>query len=68
MITEILALTEEFPNVYTDFSCWNMCDCKATLTELLTSLKYVHIREKLFFGTDWYMTLVVEERKKALGV
>jgi predicted TIM-barrel fold metal-dependent hydrolase len=57
-VTEILALTEEFPNVYTDFSCWNMDDCKETLADLLTSLKYKHIREKLIFGTDWYMTLV----------
>lgn len=57
-VTEILALTEEYDNVYTDFSCWNMDDCKETLHELLISVKYAHIRRKLLFGTDWYMTLV----------
>lgn len=57
-VTEIIALTEEFPNVYTDLSCWDMDDCKQTLRELLTVIKYKHIRSKLLFGTDWYMTLV----------
>ncbi len=57
-VTEILALTEEYVNVYTDFSCWDMDDCKEHLQELLTSVRYSCIREKLLFGTDWYMTLV----------
>jgi predicted TIM-barrel fold metal-dependent hydrolase len=57
-VTEILALTEEFPNVYTDFSCWDMADCKKTLGDLLTSVKHSPLRYKLIFGTDWYMTLV----------
>ena len=57
-VTEILALTEEYENVYTDFSCWDISDCKKPLIEILTSVKYAHIREKLIFGTDWYMTLV----------
>lgn len=57
-VNEIIALTEEYSNVYTDLSCWNMGDCKQTLRELLTVVKYKHIRRKLLFGTDWYMTLV----------
>jgi len=57
-VTEIIALTKEYPNVYTDIACWDIDECKDVLTELLISIEYAHLRKKLLFGTDWYMTLV----------
>ncbi|MBD3345522.1 MAG: amidohydrolase family protein [Chitinivibrionales bacterium] len=57
-ITEIISLTEEFPNVYTDFSCWDLDDWKETFKSVLLNKQYSHLKEKILFGTDWYMTLI----------
>jgi predicted TIM-barrel fold metal-dependent hydrolase len=57
-ITEIIALIKEYKNVYTDFSCWDLDDCKKTFAQVLADSQYSHLKEKILFGTDWYMTLV----------
>ncbi|MBN1577401.1 MAG: amidohydrolase family protein [Chitinispirillaceae bacterium] len=57
-ITEIIALTKEYPNVYTDFSCWDLDDCREEFGRVLTTKQYDHLKDKILFGTDWYMTLL----------
>jgi predicted TIM-barrel fold metal-dependent hydrolase len=57
-VTEIIALTKEFPNVYTDLSCWDMEANKKVFLDLMMNKQYSHLHDKLLFGTDWYMTLV----------
>ena len=57
-ITEIIDLTKEYDNVYTDFSCWNLDKAKDAFAKVLTGKQYGHLRKKILFGTDWYMTLV----------
>jgi hypothetical protein len=58
-ITEIIALTKEYPNVYTDFSCWDLDKQKESFAEVLSNKQYSHLKDKILFGTDWYMTLLV---------
>jgi hypothetical protein len=58
-ITEIIALTKEYTNVYTDLSCWDLDDGKETFTQVLSDKQYSHLKDKILFGTDWYMTLLV---------
>ena len=56
-VQDILKLTREFPNVYTDVSCWKLSSCRDVLEQILSAKKYEHIKDRLLFGTDWYMTL-----------
>jgi predicted TIM-barrel fold metal-dependent hydrolase len=58
-VTEIIALTKEYPNVYTDFSCWDLDEHKELFAQTLLSYQYSHLKDKILFGTDWYMTLLV---------
>jgi len=57
-VSEIIALTKEYQNVYTDISCWDMDNNKEVFSELMINSEYSHLHNKLLFGTDWYMTLV----------
>jgi predicted TIM-barrel fold metal-dependent hydrolase len=57
-ITEIIALTKEYKNVYTDFSCWDLEKSKEAFANILTNKQHAHLRDKILFGTDWYMTLL----------
>jgi predicted TIM-barrel fold metal-dependent hydrolase len=62
-ITEIVALTKEYPNVYTDFACWDLDYAKESFAQILKNRRYSHLRDKILFGTDWYMTLLVLDGK-----
>lgn len=57
-ITEIIDLTKEYDNLYTDFSCWDIDNAKETFADILSQKQYAHLRKKILFGTDWYMTLL----------
>ena len=57
-ITEIIALTKEYDNVYTDFSCWDLDNAEETFAHVRTAEQHAHVRKKILFGTDWYMTLL----------
>jgi|WetSurMetagenome_2_1015567.scaffolds.fasta_scaffold69472_2 hypothetical protein len=57
-IKEIVDLIKEYPNVYTDVSCWNLDKNKETFKELLLNKKYDYLKDRILFGTDWYMTLL----------
>jgi hypothetical protein len=57
-ITEIIALTKEYPNVYTDFSCWDLDNAKESFAQVLGNKQNAHLKNKILFGTDWYMTLL----------
>ncbi len=58
-ITEIIDLTREYDNVYTDFSCWDIDNAKEAFADILSGKQYAHLKKKVLFGTDWYMTLLV---------
>lgn len=58
-ITGIISLTKEFDNVYTDFSCWDIGDARETFVRVLSHKQHAHLKKKILFGTDWYMTLLV---------
>ncbi len=62
-ITEIISLTEEYTNVYTDFSCWDLENAKESFAQVLWNKQYSHLKNKILFGTDWYMTLVALKGK-----
>jgi predicted TIM-barrel fold metal-dependent hydrolase len=54
---EILGLINNYDNVYTDISCWNLHGCnKNDFKNLL--LQDPKLKERIIFGTDWYMTLI----------
>ncbi|MBS3772446.1 MAG: amidohydrolase family protein, partial [Bacteroidales bacterium] len=57
-ITEIIALTKEYSNVYTDFSCWDIHKAKESFAQVLGNRQNAHLKNKILFGTDWYMTLL----------
>ena len=58
-VQEIIALTKEFPNVYTDVACFNLAQVKDAFGRFLRENKYPHLKDKFLFGTDWYLTLLV---------
>jgi predicted TIM-barrel fold metal-dependent hydrolase len=62
-ISEITSLTKEYPNVYTDFSCWTLESCKESFAQVLTNKQNGHLRDKILFGTDWYMKLLTPGAK-----
>jgi|WetSurMetagenome_2_1015567.scaffolds.fasta_scaffold35203_2 predicted TIM-barrel fold metal-dependent hydrolase len=57
-VKEIADLTKEYPNVYTDVSCWDLGKSKEVFSKILADEQYAHLKDKILFGTDWYMTLV----------
>jgi predicted TIM-barrel fold metal-dependent hydrolase len=57
-VKEIIDLAKEYPNVYTDVSCWSLDEYKEVFSEILGNEQYAHLKDKILFGTDWYMTLV----------
>jgi len=69
-IRNIIELTRDYDNVYTDVSCINIYDndIKLGLKKVLTH--FAHLRNKLIFGTGWYLLSLVpysvycEEYKK----
>jgi hypothetical protein len=57
-IKELIALLEEFPNVYTDIACFDYKGNYKNFGLFLRSLAHKNILHKIMFGTDWYMSLV----------
>jgi hypothetical protein len=57
-IKEIIDLINEYPNVYTDISCWKLDKNKEIFKELLLNKKFDYLQDRILFGTDWYMTLL----------
>ncbi len=53
-----------FENVYTDVSCYNLEDSSTSshVTELFRQmawcLEFSHLKDKIIFGVDWYLSLV----------
>jgi hypothetical protein len=65
-IEEIVDLTKVYDNVYTDMSCFDLQDEKEknSFVEFFRLLKngekkYLHLRDKVMFGTDWFLTLLL---------
>jgi predicted TIM-barrel fold metal-dependent hydrolase len=65
-IQEIVKLTKEFPNVYTDMSCFNLKD-SAVLENVQTLFRemrytryYQHLQDKVIFGIDWYLSIITK--------
>ncbi|MBN1758572.1 MAG: amidohydrolase family protein [Chitinispirillaceae bacterium] len=63
-IQEIVRLTKEFPNVYTDVSCYNLEDdamrnnIEVLLEQVRDNPDYHHLQDKLIFGVDWYLSMI----------
>ena len=70
-IQEITDLTREYPNVYTDVACLdfnepatarNFANLLGHIRDDGPSGRYYHLRDKLLFGVDWYLTLLTPGR------
>jgi hypothetical protein len=63
-VKEIVKLTKEFPNVYTDMSCYDLKDSgvRYNVSELFRKIEYdgeyLHLKDKIIFGVDWYLSLI----------
>lgn len=70
-IKSTIDLTRKYKNVYTDISCFNLDESlsgdneegmkvRDTLSKMLIWMRdndeYKHMREKVIFGTDWYLS------------
>lgn len=70
-INSIVDLTKKYKNVYTDISCFNLEEnltgdnfedkkVRHTLSKMFYWIRdrdeYKHLRNKVIFGTDWYLT------------
>ena len=56
-IQEIINLTGEYANCYTDISCFAI---QKNMPEFIKAMRqHPHLKDKVLFGTDWYMTLIV---------
>lgn len=50
---------DKFPNLYTDISCF---DIKKNMPAFIAEMRFnKDLWDKVLFGTDWYMTLIVSE-------
>lgn len=55
-----------FENVYTDLSCYNLAkeSVKKNIAELFKEMKknrrYHHLKDKVLFGVDWYLSLITK--------
>jgi len=69
----IVDLTKKYKNVYTDISCFNLSDklfsgkdtVESSLINYLGCLRKpdrTHLRNKIIFGTDWYLTMITRTR------
>ena len=58
-IEEIVSLMREFPNVYTDISCFNIQKCGTAFERFLRDEAHSDLKSKILFGTDWYLTMAV---------
>jgi len=67
----IIELTRDFENVYTDISCWDIdneyivCGLKKLLLLIQEGGTYGHLKKKLIFGSDWYLTYLTPIAKNA---
>jgi predicted TIM-barrel fold metal-dependent hydrolase len=65
-VKEIIALTQDFPNVYTDMACFDIEDSwiRSRVMELFRRMKYSeeyqHLQDRLNFGVDWYLSLITK--------
>lgn len=79
-IKSIIDLTKKYNNVYTDISCFNLeneltgiNDEKKKVRNALNKMlhwirdreEYKHLRNKIIFGTDWYLTHLTSNDKGA---
>jgi predicted TIM-barrel fold metal-dependent hydrolase len=68
-VKEIITLTKEFPNVYTDLSCFDLeeSSVRCNVVELFRQMKhdpdYKHLQDKIIFGVDWYLSLITKAPK-----
>ena len=63
-INEAIGLARDYPNVYTDISCWNIAENGPAFKEFLLDPAYNDVKRKILFGTDWYLTLTTMWGKK----
>jgi predicted TIM-barrel fold metal-dependent hydrolase len=58
-IETIISLTK-YENVYTDISCWDLPNKKRQklFREALVLGKNSHLKNKIIYGTDWYMPMI----------
>lgn len=65
-VQEIITLTKEFPNVYTDLSCFDLEErsVRCNVMELFLQMKndpdHKHLQDKVIFGVDWYLSLITK--------
>lgn len=72
-IEEIASLTKDYDNVYTDMSCFDLQEEneKKSFVEFFKLLrngekKYLHLRDKVMFGSDWFLTLLLGDPQDIL--
>lgn len=74
----IVDLTKKYRNVYTDISCLNLsdklfCDSDTVRSSMVNYLgglgkpDRTHLRDKIIFGTDWYLTMITRTSGGAYG-
>ena len=74
----IVDLTKKYRNVYTDISCFDLANklyrgkdtVRSSLVNYLGCLRKpdrIHLRDKIIFGTDWYLTMITRTSGGAYG-
>ena len=74
----IVDLTKKYRNVYTDISCFDLANklfcgkdtVRCSLMNYLGCLRKpdrIHLRDKIIFGTDWYLTMITRTSGGAYG-
>jgi len=68
-IKELKLLMDDFPEVYTDISCFDLKKNKKKFSEFLRTYEYsLKYSNRILFGTDWYMTLLVLTKVNLTGL
>jgi hypothetical protein len=68
-VQEIISLTREFPNVYTDLACFDLeersirCNIRELFWQIYHNPDCKHLQDKIMFGVDWYLSLITRAPK-----
>jgi len=58
-IKELIKVMSDYKNVYTDISCFDIGKNRKGFEEFLRNFSSYDYRDRILFGTDWYMIMLV---------
>jgi len=58
-VLEIIDMLREYPGLYTDIACFDTSKFRNEFVKAMRKKEYTHVKDRLLFGSDWYMSVLV---------